>query len=217
MAITTRIVDIRGFLSSPDVAIPDTAVAPYADNPAMAGFDTTADVIALLFLEDESAEAQEASAAIARGIIEAGTYMPYDLGGGERFAKPSFDRLARDLAVSSRPESRAWSAQILKALDRGTAGGELSTLLADADQRVRDAAVDAIQEVDLRHNDWIESTMLRYFEVERGPEAEYFPAGLVAKVDALAVDDLVVTAEAFLDDHPGNPGALFFLLAARSN
>ena len=218
LAVTTRVSDPLGILSSPDVAIPAGSVALLAGDGPTAGMDTTGDLIVrLLLLENDNADSQRACAAIARQIIEAGPFVPYDLSGGDLWTNPSFDELARDLALATRPECRAWSGQILQALDRGTASDELAVLLADAEKPVRDQAVGAIQEVDLRSPAWLESTMLRYFELEQGVEsAETFAHSVARQVDASTLEYLTLLLEDFLDHHPGNHVALFFLMAARS-
>ena len=114
------------------------------------------------------------------------------------------------------PEARAWSARILEALERGPATAELALLLTDPDGRVRESAIGAIQEVDLRETGWLEDTVVRFFGVERREEAEFFAYRVAAAIPAAATRDLTQLAEAYLDENPGNPAALSFLAVSKS-
>ncbi len=125
--------------------------------------DTTGDLLSVLLLQAGSDEPQATAAEVARRIIEVGTYVDHDLGGGDLASNVSFDGLARESADAARPETRAWAARILQSLDRGPAPLGLGMLLTDTDARVRALAIDPIQEVDLRQAGWIEAAMLRLF------------------------------------------------------
>jgi hypothetical protein len=208
LAPVPSVADPLKLLSSPDVAVPAEAMVDMAR-------DTTCDVIAALFLV-EGEEKQRVAARIARAIIEVGTYETYNLGVGELYSNPAFDRLGRELARSLRPEARCWSARMLESVVRGPATEELRLLLADPDMIVRGAARDAIQEVDLRDTEWLEEAIVGWFAVESSYEAGDLPATLSQMVTRGTMENLALLAEAYLDDHPGNFGALLLLDIARS-
>jgi hypothetical protein len=81
---------------------------------------------------------------------------------------------------------------------------------------VRELAIGAIQEVDLREVDWLQSAMLTVFDLESKEAAGHLPAFLVGNLAPDALSDFVLLAEAHLDDQPGNAGALILLDLARS-
>lgn len=209
LAVTTRSDEPLKVLSSPDVAIPADAIFE-------SWFDTTGDVVTLLLRRADSADDRAAAAAIARAIIEVGTFHAYDLGGGELIANDEFDRLARELATAERAEQRKWSASLLAALDRPPAPVELAALLSDGDEEVRSLAADAIQDVDLADHRWLEDALLLTFTLETGPEIEPIVVAIGNLVDPAAIEDLTLLAQTFLEDHPGNPGALLLLESASS-
>jgi len=211
LAVTVRDEPLK-ILSSPEVAVPwEAMLVPYLEPQ-----DTTGDLLSLLLLVDDGDESQAAAAEIARRIIEVGTFVYYDLGAGDLYANSAFDRLGRESAYSDRPEVRAWATRILRSVERGPAPLELGRLLTDPDPRVRALAIDAIQEVDLRQARWIEDALLGYYALETGKAAAGLPAFLIANLPSEVLEDLIQLTEAYLDDHPGNPGALYLLESGRA-
>ncbi len=209
IALTTRTEQPLTILSSPDVAIPEAAFV----GPASWLF--IGDIISLLLIEDGGDEAQAAAAEIALQIATVGPYQFHDLSAGEPVFRPHFDRVARELASDPRHASRAWAALMLASLDRGPAPRELSRLLVDPIPDVRHAALNAVQDVDLREPRWVEDMLLQFFEVVRDEEAEFLPVMLTERLPENALEDLALLAETYLDANPGVPGPVLFLEAVR--
>jgi hypothetical protein len=204
LAVTVHADDPLTILASPDIAVPASAML----SP---GTDTTGNVLSVLLLRSEGDKAQAAAAAVARRIIEVGTFDDFDLGSGNLVSNIAFERLARECADAARPEIRAWAAAILRSLDRGPATDVLRKLLADVDANVRAVAFEAIQETDLRHPAWLEEAALDVFGLASALEAFSFAAWMARDLPPAVLEDLIPLAEAYLDDRPGTPAAVFLL------
>jgi hypothetical protein len=197
-------------LSSPDVALTPDVYAPFPSSDA-------GELMWVLLHESASDDSQRVAARIARAVIEAGPDdEPRAIFRQESIRNAHMERLAHELAVSPRVESRRWAARLLRELERAPDGETIARLVDDADFDVQDLAVSAIHDVDLEDPGWVEGALLNVFELPAGPATEAFPHRVASELPRPAVDELVPLVEAFLDDHPGNPGALVFLEAARA-
>jgi hypothetical protein len=210
LAITTHIDEPLAILMSPNVAVARQDRPPMTD-------DTTPDVLAVL-LGETGDEPERAAAEIARAIIDVAGFTWSELASGDHVVNRSFERLAHQASSSARADTRAWALQILASLDRAPAPELFCRLLADEDATVRDTARDAFDAMDIPNDEWMEDVMPRVWSAEQGEELEFASVQLADMVAADRINDVGALAEAYLDEHPGNGGALFTLwrLAARA-